>query len=85
MQIVKDDEWKTAFYTKYGHYKYTVMPFRLMNILASFQQFINKVLREYLDIFMIAYLNNILIFSDILKEHVIYVIKTLKRFKQAKL
>ena len=61
------------------------MSFGLTNAPASFQQFINKVLGEYLDIYMIAYLNNILIFSDILKEHVIYVIKTLKRFKQAKL
>ena len=57
------------------------MPFRLMNILASFQQFINKVLREYLNIFMIVYLNDILIFLDTLEEHINHIMKILKRFK----
>ena len=61
------------------------MPFGLMNALASFQWFINKVLREYLDIFVIAYLDNILIFLDMLEEHVSHITKTLKRFEQAKL
>ena len=83
--IAKGNEWKTAFQTKYRHYEYTVMPFRLINTPASFQQFINEVLREYLDIFVIAYLDNILIFLNTLKEHVIHVTKILKRFEQVKL
>ena len=70
---------------KYGHYEYMVMPFGLMNAPASFQQFINKVLREYLDIFTIAYLNDILIFLDMLEEHVDHVMKILERFKAAQL
>ena len=70
---------------KYGHYEYTVMPFGLMNAPVSFQQFINEVLGEYLDIFMIAYLNDILIFSDTLEEHISHVTKMLERFEQAKL
>ena len=61
------------------------MPFGLTNAPASFQQFINEVLREYLDIFMIAYLDDILIFLDMLKEHISHITKTLKRFEQAKL
>ena len=61
------------------------MPFGLTNAPASFQRFINKVLREYLDIFVIAYLDNILIFLNTLKEHVIHVTKILKRFEQVKL
>ena len=85
LRIAKGDEWKTAFQTKYGHYEYTVMPFGLTNALASFQQFINKVLREYLDIFAIAYLDDILIFSDTLEEHVDHVTKILERFEQARL
>ena len=38
------------------------MPFGLTNVLATFQRFINKVLGEHLDVFIVAYLNNILIF-----------------------
>ena len=38
------EEWKTAFHTRYGHYKYTVMPFSLTNTLATFQSLINTVL-----------------------------------------
>ena len=62
-------EWKTAFQMRYRHYKYTVMPFRLKNAPAIFQQLINNTVREYLDKFVITYLNNILIYSDTLKEH----------------
>ena len=85
LRIAKGNEWKTAFQTKYGHYEYTVMPFGLTNALASFQQFINKVLREYLDIFMIAYLDDILIFSDTFKEHIDHIIKILERFETVQL
>jgi hypothetical protein len=45
------------------------MPFSLTNTLALFQRIINTVLREYLDIFVIMYLDDILIFSETLKEH----------------
>ena len=56
-----------------------------MNALALFQWFINEVLGEYLDIFAIAYLDDILIFSDMLKEHVDHVTKILKRFEAVQL
>jgi hypothetical protein len=45
------------------------MPFRLTNAPATFQEQINNVLREYLDIFAIAYLDDILIYSKTLEEH----------------
>ena len=62
MRIRKDDEWKTAFKTRYIHFKYQVMPFGLTNALATFQGYINKILVEKLNVFMIVYLNNILIY-----------------------
>jgi len=48
--IIKEgDEYKTAFRTKYGHYEYLVMPFGLKNAPATFQSFINSILRPYLE------------------------------------
>ena len=62
MRIWKGDEWKTVFKTRYGHFKYQVMFFGLSNALASFQGYINKILVEKLDVFIIMYLDNILIY-----------------------
>ena len=62
-----------AFRTRFGHYEYQVMPFGLTNVLASFQELINDMIREYLNIFALAYLDNILIFSTTYKEHVQHV------------
>lgn len=61
------------------------MLFRLMNISALFQRFINEVLREHLDIFIITYLNNILIFLENYNKHVEHVRKVLKKIENAKL
>ena len=63
IRIKEGDEWKTTFQTQYRHYEYLVMPFGLTNALASFQRLINNVLRNFLDIFVVVYLNNILVFS----------------------
>ena len=64
MRIKEGDEWKTAFRTRYGHFEYQVMPFRLSNAPASFQGYINKILAEKLDIFVIVYLDDILIYTE---------------------
>ena len=64
MRIHKEDEWKTAFRTRYGHFKYQVMTFGLTNALATFQGYINKILAEKLDVFVIVYLDDILIYTE---------------------
>ena len=63
MRIKEGDEWKTAFQTRYGHFKYQVMSFGLSNAPASFQGYINKVLAKKLDIYVIVYLDDILIYT----------------------
>ena len=71
MRIKEGDKWKTAFQTRYGHFGYQVMPFGLTNALGSFQGYVNKILAEKLNIFVIVYLDDILIYTkDPGKAHV---------------
>ena len=71
IRMKEGEEWKTAFRCRYGHYEYTVMPFGLTNAPATFQALINDTLREYLDDFVVAFLDNILIYTNgTLKEHI---------------
>ena len=64
MRIREGDEWKTAFRTRYGHFEYQVMPFGLSNTPATFQGYVNKILAEKLDVFVIVYLDDILIYTE---------------------
>ncbi len=82
IRIAKGEEWKTSFRTRYGAFEYLVMPFGLMNAPATFQNFMNDVFREYLDRFMIVYLDDILIYSSNISEHVGHVKLVLDRLKQ---
>src|SRR5258707_928145 len=67
--IAERDEPKTAFCTHYGSYKWRVMPFSLTNTPAVFQQFINEVLGNLLDICMVGYIDDILIYLDSIDQH----------------
>ena len=63
---VKDgDEWKTAFNTHFGLYKWLVIPFELTGALATFQRYINWVLRDELDICCFAYIDDVVVYNDI--------------------
>ena len=75
--IWERDESLTVFCTCFKLFKYLVMPFSLCNGPASFQNYINDTLREYLDDFCTAYLDDILIYSDNEAEHEIYIKRVL--------
>ncbi|CCO34987.1 Retrotransposable element Tf2 155 kDa protein type 3 [Rhizoctonia solani AG-1 IB] len=77
IRIKEGDEWKAAFRTKYGHFEPTVMQFGLSNAPAVFQRFMNNIFRDLLDITVIVYLDNMLIFSNSREEHVQHVTEVL--------
>ena len=66
-------------------YKYLVMSFELINASATFQTYINNVLREHLDVFVIIYLNDILFYSKNEADHKVHVRKVLEALKKADL
>ena len=85
VRIAEGEEWKTAFRTRYGHFEYCVMPFGLSNAPASFQALMNDTLRPFLDIFVVVYLDDILIYSTNELEHRTHVTKVLEKLSEANL
>jgi hypothetical protein len=69
VRIKEEDINKTTFRTRYGHYEFTVVPFGLSNALAIFICLMNGVFREYLDKFVIVFLDVILIYSKSKEDH----------------
>ena len=63
MRICESNKWKTAFRTRYKYFKYQVMLLGLFNAPATFQRYVNKILAEKLDVFVIIYLDDILIYT----------------------
>ena len=83
LRIKEGDEALTAFRTRFGLFEYLVMPFGLCNGPASFQEYINNTLREHLDKFCTAYLDDILIYSDNELEHEVHVKLILRKLREA--
>ena len=78
------EEWKTAFRTRYGLFEWNVTPFGLTGAPATFQRFINQVLQEYLDDFVSAYIDDIIIYSsESLSDHRRKVAEVLQKLKEA--
>lgn len=83
IRIKDGDQEKTAFLTRFGLFEYTVMPFGLTNAPATFQAYINEVLRDYLDEFCSAYLDDVLVFSERAEDHEAHCLKVLEKLHEA--
>lgn len=84
IRIAEGDEWMTAFRTRYGLFEWMVTPFGLANAPSTFQKYINWALRDYLDVFCSAYVDDILIYSSgSQEEHRNYVRQVLQRLREA--
>jgi hypothetical protein len=68
LKIRESDIPKTAFRIRYRLYEYTVMSFGLTNAPAYFVYLMNKVFMEYLDKFVVVFIDDILIFSKMVEE-----------------
>ena len=79
IRMAPGHEFKTAFKTRYGLYEYLVMPFGLTNAPAQFQAHMQNIFSDLLDISVVVYLDDILIFSANLEAHQAVVCEVLKR------
>jgi len=84
LKVKKEDVPKTAFRMRYDHYEFLVLPFGLTNAPAFFMDLMNRVIRPYLDKFVVVFIDDILTYSKTREEHAEHlrlVLRTLKEHK----
>jgi hypothetical protein len=79
----EEDEDLTTFKTRFGSYKYKVLPFGLTNGPATFQRYMNETLMEYINKFVTAYMDDLLIYSTSRNEHTQHVQMVLQKLREA--
>jgi hypothetical protein len=85
LKIQESDIPKTTFRTRYGLYEYTVMSFGLTNAPAYFMYLMNKVFMEYLDRFIVVFIDDNLVFSKMMEEHEEHLRLVLEKLRSNKL
>jgi len=83
VHITEGNKWKTAFRIRYGSFEWSVMPFGLTNAPMAFQQFMNDIFSDLLDVCVVIYLDNILIYSNNMSEYYQHVKEVLKHLCKA--
>jgi hypothetical protein len=82
VHIQEGDEWKKMFNTRYGHFKYVMMPFGFTNAPIVFRHMMSDVFHEYLNDFVVYYIDDIFIFSKNMTGHEHHVRLVLKKLSQ---
>ena len=85
LQIRPSDIPKTSFITKYGLYEFTVMSFSLTNVPTYFMYLMNSVFMDYLDKFVVVFIDDILIYSQNEQHHEEHLRKVLQRLRDCQL
>ncbi|GJX31387.1 putative reverse transcriptase domain-containing protein [Tanacetum coccineum] len=85
LRVKEQDISKTTFCTRYGHYEFLVILFGLNNALAVFMDLMNRVFHEYLDKFVIVFIDDILVYSKTREEHEDHLRIVLEILRQKKL
>jgi len=85
VRIAEGDEPKTTCVTRYGAFEFLVMPFGLTNAPATFCTLMNQVFYEYLDQFVIVYLDDIVVYSTTLEEHKVHLKLVFDKLRQNQL
>jgi len=83
VHIADGNEWKTAFRTHYGLLEWSIMPFSLTNAPTAFQQFMNDIFSNLLDVCVVIYLDDILIYLNNMSEHHWHIKEVLKCLHKA--
>jgi hypothetical protein len=85
VRMKEGEEWKTAFRTRYGLYEFLVMPFGLTNAPATFQDMMNHIFRDMIDLGLLAYIDDLLIYAKTKEEHDEIVKEVLQRLRANRL
>ncbi|KAM2748489.1 hypothetical protein EV2_027508 [Malus domestica] len=85
LKIKEEDVHKTAFRTRYGHYEFLVMPFGLTNAPAAFMRLMNEVFQEYLDRFVIVFIDDNLVYSKSKSDHIRHLNLVLRKLREHRL
>ena len=85
LRMAPSEKEKTTFCCHYGLFEYTVMPFSLCNASNTFQHYMNDTFYEFLDKFLVIYLDDFLVYSDNLKEHKKHIRQLLEQMQKAEL
>ena len=82
--IAEEDRHKTAFVTHMGQYEFRVMPMGVSNAPAEFQRRMVRALQPYIGKFVVVYIDDVLIFSRSMEEHVQHLRQVFEALKQHK-